>query len=119
LPSSQNPTYGSGGGSQGGRGGGRIILSTFTTLSLQSNSQLRAEGATSLVSGYGAGSGGSVLLLAQKLFSKAYLSVKGGDGNEFGSAGGGGRIAVFVSRLFHSTSTDFVTYCSSLCFFDS
>ena len=97
MPSTQNPTYGSGGGSNGGRGGGRIILSTLTTIYLQSTSQLRAEGATSLVSGYGAGSGGSVLFLAQKLFSNGYLSVKGGDGNEFGSAGGGGRIAVFVS----------------------
>lgn len=99
LPSSQNPTYGSGGGSNGGRGGGRIILASIATIYLQPTSQLKAEGTSSVISGFGAGSGGSVVISAEKLFSYGFLSVKGGDGNQYGSAGGGGRIAVFVSSF--------------------
>jgi hypothetical protein len=93
----KNPSYGSGGGRFGGNGGGRIVLVSSTSVSLAQNASLVAEGSSSLKNGYGAGSGGSIVIVANHLDNYgSTMSVRGGDGNSYGGAGGGGRITLQV-----------------------
>jgi hypothetical protein len=97
-----NPTFGSGGGSYGGRGGGRIVLNSAGNITVFSSGQLLAEGSLPERQNYGSGSGGGIMIIAQYLYHYGYISVQGGASTSYGAAGGGGRIAVFVSYLKNS-----------------
>ncbi len=84
---------GSGGGSFGGLGGGRIRLAV--TGNAQVNGVISADGAPGFGGG---GSGGSIFLACAQLSGAGRISADGGgsgSGNRGG--GGGGRIAVTVS----------------------
>lgn len=98
-PADQTPTFGSGGGALGGQAGGRIILSAESSVTVESTGKLLAEGASSRVTGYGAGSGGGILIIAAELYNYGSISVQGGAANSHGSAGGGGRISVKVITM--------------------
>jgi hypothetical protein len=91
-----NPTYGAGGGTYGGRGGGRIFLYSKQIVTVYPFGSLLAEGSTSTVNGFGAGSGGSVLIIADQVYNNGKISVNGGDATTDGGAGGGGRVAFLV-----------------------
>jgi hypothetical protein len=94
-----NPTYGAGGGTNGGRGGGRIFLYSRQTVTVYPFGSLLAEGSTSTVAGFGAGSGGSVLVIADQVYNNGQISVNGGDATIYGGAGGGGRVSFLVNFL--------------------
>jgi hypothetical protein len=94
-----NPTFGSGGGTQGGRGGGRIILCAQEAISVFSSGKLLAEGSISKSAGSGSGSGGSVLIVAQYFYNYGVISANGGKSSIYGAAGGGGRISLLVRIL--------------------
>jgi hypothetical protein len=98
LPAEENPSFGSGGGVNGGRGGGRILLTSNSSILLYSGARLSARGSSSVTLDAGSGSGGSIVLNSQRLTHMAggILDVRGGDGSEFSGAGGGGRISVMV-----------------------
>lgn len=98
-PLDETPSFGSGGGELGGRGGGRIILSSDSSVTLGTTGKLLAEGASSFVHGYGAGSGGGILIIASEFYNYGMISVQGGASNSHGAAGGGGRIVLKVKQI--------------------
>lgn len=100
LPLEINPTFGSGGGINGGRGGGRIFLNSDATVVLKYYGRLSAKGSKSPNAGAGAGSGGSVLIMAKSItHTGGWIDVSGGDADTLNGAGGGGRISVIVSYI--------------------
>jgi hypothetical protein len=108
LPLEINPTFGSGGGEFGGRGGGRIILTSFESVVLYGTGQLLAEGVSSSTLSYGAGSGGAIVVLSTEFVNFGVLSVNGGENNEFGLGGGGGRISILVLSFVYFFLISFV-----------
>ncbi len=109
VSATNNPTYGSGGGLLGGRGGGRIILEAATgNVFISGGGRVSAAGgappvyATNgvSVSAYGGGSGGAVVVTANNFTNLGLISVAGGPSYyQLGGAGGGGRISVNVSSI--------------------
>ena len=99
LPSDLGSGSGNGAWGAGGSGGGAIELSVAQTLTL--NGTITADGLSSSgpsdeVSG---GSGGSILIMANKLAGGGSVQADGGAGNQDGwSEGGGGRIAVYYTN---------------------
>jgi hypothetical protein len=99
-------TLGSGGGITcpgSGAGGGRISLSA-TNLAICG--KLLANGGHSTVgSNCGAGSGGSITIIGEKITSEsgclAFVSAVGGVASGIGGSGGGGRVTILVN-LFPS-----------------
>ena len=98
-------TFGSGGGAPGaGLGGGRIALSTPNTVYIYPTGVVAASGSSALNVTLGAGSGGSVSIVAKTLSQGGRIEAVGGmasagegEGYSDGAAGGGGRIAISVS----------------------
>jgi hypothetical protein len=98
---------GSGGGGDpngfGGSGGGAVELDVSQTLSL--NGLITCDG---LPGQAGAGSGGSILILADNLTGSGTLQANGGvstQGN--GGDGGGGRIAALLSKALNLPTNSF------------
>jgi len=104
------PTYGSvtnpvnsgsGGGPYGGvasRGGGAVVLAIGGDLTL--NGSVGADGTEPFIgaSAYGGGgSGGSINIVAARLFGAGTISANGGS-TPMGGGGGGGRIAVVLTN---------------------
>ncbi|KMT03252.1 hypothetical protein BVRB_8g197950 [Beta vulgaris subsp. vulgaris] len=89
-------SYGSRGGTTskdedyGGRGGGRIWLNV--TGSIELSGRLFADGGNTGIKG-GGGSGGSILIKAQKMTGDGRVSASGGDGF---AGGGGGRVSIDI-----------------------
>ena len=98
--STSSAAYGSGGGYyESGRGGGRIIIQSLNSfVFINETAVLLAEGTAAAMSGYGAGSGGSISVLGKEIQGRGLLSVQGGVSRSVKSgAGGGGRITMQVS----------------------
>ena len=99
------PSMGSGGGKKGaGQGGGRIILAAKRNVFVCDYCSVEAEGSEATEFGAGAGSGGSITVIAKNFLNRGEFSVKGGDhvgnpifGGGGGGGGGGGRISINVS----------------------
>jgi hypothetical protein len=94
-------TYGSGGGREGaGRGGGRIILQATSTVYVHSAGRVEASGSSANHTSLGAGSGGSITVVATAVSQLGWIEANGGDAlsSELaaGAAGGGGRITMSV-----------------------
>jgi hypothetical protein len=94
-------TYGSGGGRAGaGRGGGRIILQATGTVYVHSAGRVKASGSSANHTSLGAGSGGSITVVATAVSQLGLIEANGGDAlsSELaaGAAGGGGRITMSV-----------------------
>ena len=105
----QSLTYGSGGGVDGGRAGGRIVIAAAK---IEVYGRLLADGGSPSSSGntgsVGAGSGGSILLHGSQLIGDGLISVKGGPTTQSGQgSGGGGRITVILSSSTYSESITF------------
>lgn len=87
---------GSGGGLHvnGAEGGGAIRIAADGQLTVHGT--IRASGRTALGSHGGGGSGGSIWLSCRTLAGSAagLVQAKGGNGNHYGGAGAGGRLAV-------------------------
>ena len=99
LVGETNPTFGSG-TADGIRGGGRIILSSTSTINITRSAMLRADGGSNFeIPTSGAGSGGSIVLTATEVVGSGTLSVQGGNTFGSGGAGGGGRITVEVGTV--------------------
>ncbi len=96
-----SPTLGSGGAAPGGgRGGGRIVLSGVKEVYVGRYSLLSADGTEAQDEVMGAGSGGSITVVAGTYTNHGLLSVRGGvSRNQFGGSGGGGRISLTVGRI--------------------
>lgn len=77
-------------------------------MTITATGALEADGSVStsqlLSPNSGAGSGGSVSIIARTLLGHGNISVAGGDalGLQTGAAGGGGRIYIHVSLIDHS-----------------
>ena len=86
---------GSGGGSGqgvGGAGGGSLLWEVGKFL--QINGLLSANGLNGSGFHAGGGSGGSILIKTTNMSGHGEIAVAGGDGNEFGGAGAGGRVGI-------------------------
>eukprot|EP01032_Pedospumella_encystans_P009033 gene9033-10667_t len=120
-------TFGSGGGAPGaGLGGGRIVIKSQSNVHIHSTGVLDASGTSANVTALassilptngtdsphngpygnatllGAGSGGSVAIMAIGVAQEGFITVAGGPaataaGTGAGAAGGGGRISIMIS----------------------
>lgn len=111
LPLIENPTYGSGGGDlgdgyQASYGGGRIIFNSSLTISVSTTGIVTAEGSDAPSKLIGAGSGGSIVMIARNLVSSGFISVQGGSAlKNSGAAGGGGRVVIQIASTQALSST--------------
>ena len=99
--SAKDPTAGSGGGLVGsGFGGGRVYLKAGVQFELAPSGRILAEGSAAANPSLGAGSGGSVSIIAGSLIGSGNISVAGGDSSSTvaaaAAAGGGGRVSIQV-----------------------
>ena len=119
ISSTAIETYGSGGGyANSGRGGGRIMIQSLQSyVLLNSTAQLLAEGTQAVSSHFGAGSGGSITVVARSIYGSGMISVQGGHSQSIESgAGGGGRITMQVdilSSLSYNMSFQYHIYIST------
>ena len=110
---SQPAILGSGGGSSldamgdGGAGGGAIKLDVSGTLTINglvtANGEVGGDGCSLCGNPGGAGSGGSIWIIANTLAGTYSITANGGNGKSFGGyssgGGGGGRIAYYYTTL--------------------
>jgi hypothetical protein len=96
---------GSAGGSGGG-GGGALVVASSGTITLNSASQILADGGSGSAGnggnalGGGGGSGGAIRLIANTIVSNGSLYARGGTGAQLGAGAGGlGRIRLEASTL--------------------
>lgn len=105
-----DPTMGSGGGALfGGRGGGRITITTpRIEIKGSKNGTISADGSDASddeVTGaaFGGGSGGSIVIIADEILGHGKITANGGNGVFGGGGGSGGRIYIESSK---NTSID-------------
>ena len=90
--SPDDPTFGSGGGDNGSRAGGRVYIHAATT---NITGRINADGAAANMGG---GSGGSIVIIGGSMHGGGKISANGGN-SEAGGAGSGGRIYIEVCIL--------------------
>ncbi|UYL09042.1 hypothetical protein B9G69_000440 [Bdellovibrio sp. SKB1291214] len=102
-------TYGSGGGTAGdafgAMGGGAIKMVASGTFTI--NGTIDSDGMYGYSISYdpGGGAGGSVWIVGANVLGSGKIQAVGGAGYDTGSAGSGGRIAVYYSGSFSSSLT--------------
>lgn len=100
---------GGGGGSSkvGGNGGGYFNLNVSDKMNI-SGTILVTGNESSALSGGGAGSGGGVWLIANKIYGNGKINASGGNGASFGGGGGGGGRIYIQYKYNQSSITTFV-----------
>lgn len=98
--------FGSGGGPSGGQGGGRVSINVGGGLTVGAHAFIAADGAPTLSSNGGSGSGGTVVINATQITGTGQISADGGSGSTAKAlaAGGGGRVVVECDTLALDTS---------------
>ena len=109
ITSPDDPTLGSGGGTDGSRAGGRVYLNAITT---NITGRINADGKNADL---GAGSGGSIVILGGSMHGAGKVSANGGN-SVSGGAGSGGRIFIEVRRKLVAVSYCGVVYRCFSCF---